>query len=123
MNMKFNIKHLSVFVAFLASICIVSCIDNKDVDWSEEKIVEISPEVVPVNIFGDPGIVDGILVKVEGDNQWQAYPINFIEGFDFEPGYFYVLKVKITHLANPPQDWYNVEYKLIELISKTEDYN
>ena len=58
MNMKSNIQHLSVFVAFLASICIVSCIDNIDVDWSEEKIVEISPEVVPVNIFGDPGTIE-----------------------------------------------------------------
>ena len=77
--MKFNIQHLRVFVAFLASICIVSCIDNKDVDWSEEKIVEISTEVVPVNIFGDPGTVDGILVKVEGDNEWQDYPINLLK--------------------------------------------
>lgn len=116
---KMYFKPLNSLLVLLVSFCMASCSDN-DADWTEEKVVEVSSEMVPINIFGDPGVVDGMRVKIKGEDQWHVYPTHFIEGFEFEPGYSYILKVRITHLANPPQDWYNVEYKLIELISKTE---
>ena len=118
---KLSIKHLSSLFVLLLSVCVLSCTEgNNDVDWTEEKVVEVSSEMVPINIFGDPGVVDGMRVRIQGESQWSAFPIHFIEGFEFEPGYSYTLKVEITHLANPPQDSYDVAYKLIELISKTE---
>ena len=118
---KMYFKSLSSLLILLVSFCMASCTDNdNDADWTEEKVVEVSSEMVPINIFGDPGVVDGMRVRIQGESQWSAFPIHFIEGFEFEPGYFYTLKVEITHLANPPQDSYDVAYKLIELISKTE---
>ena len=117
---KFYIKHLSSLLVLLISHCMLSCTaDNDDMDWTEEKVIEILPEIVPAHIFGEPNEVDGMRVKIKGEDQWHVYPTHFIEGFEFEPGYSYILKVRITHLANPPQDWYDVEYKLVELISKT----
>lgn len=116
-----NTKYLNCFLVILLSLCILSCTDdNDDRDWSEEKVIEISSEIVPVNTFGEPSEVDGMLVRIDGENQWRAYPITFIDGFEFEPGYLYTLKVKIVHLANPPYDDYDVRYKLISLISKTK---
>jgi len=44
----------------------------------------------------------------------------FIQGFDFEWGYTYKLKIKVHKLKNPPQDVSNTEYKLIKVISKTK---
>lgn len=114
-----KIKYLSTFIVLVLSLCMLSCTkDNDDVDWSEEKIIEVSPEIVPVYIFGDPNKVDGMLVKIDAENH--TYPIGFIDGFEFEAGYSYTLKVKITHLANPPQDGYNVRLELLSLISKTK---
>ena len=55
-----------------------------------------------------------------GKTQWKSCPITFIEGFEFEQGYLFTLKVRIVHLANPPYDDYDVRYKLISLISKTK---
>ncbi len=116
-----SIKFLNYFLVLLLSLCTLSCSDeNDDHDWFEEKIIYISSEIVPVYIFGEPSEVDGMLVKIEGTNQWKAYPTTFIEGFEFEPGYIYSLKVKIIHIGNPPQDDYNVQFKLISLISKTK---
>ncbi|MCD8292049.1 MAG: DUF4377 domain-containing protein [Prevotella sp.] len=116
-----NIKFLSSFLVLLLSLCALSCTDdNDDCDWSEEKVIEISSEIVPVKIFGEPDEVDGMLVRIDGEKQWKAYPITIIDGFEFEPGYLYILKVKIIHVANPPQDDYNVRFKLISLISKTK---
>ena len=54
------------------------------------------------------------------ENQWKSCPITFIEGFEFEQGYLFTLKVRIVHLANPPQDSYDVRYILVSLVSKTK---
>ena len=65
--------------------------------------------VLPVNIY--------LFVWVY---QWKSCPITFIEGFEFEQGYLFTLKVRIVHLANPPQDSYDVRYILVSLVSKTK---
>ena len=112
-------KHLSSFLVLLLFLCSLACSDeNEDRDWSEEKIIYISSEIVPAYIFGEPSEVDGMRIKIDGTNQWNAYPLTFVEGFVFEPGYKYTLKVQIFHVANPPQDDYNVRLKLISTISK-----
>jgi hypothetical protein len=115
-------KYLSLFLALLLSLCTLSCNndvnDNEDRDWSEEQIVEISSEIVPVSVLDPPYIVDGMLVRIKGESQWIPRPTTEIIEFEFEPGYSYTLKVNITHLANPPQDGSNVRITLISLISK-----
>ncbi|MCD8293318.1 MAG: DUF4377 domain-containing protein [Prevotellaceae bacterium] len=100
-----NSKFVSPLLVLLLSFCALSCSDGNDGrDWSEEKVIEISSETVPVNIFGDPSEVDGMLASLDGGNQWKAYPATIIDGFEFEPGYLYTLKVEIVHVANPPSD-------------------
>ncbi|MBN2746831.1 MAG: DUF4377 domain-containing protein [Bacteroidales bacterium] len=44
--------------------------------------------------------------------------VDFVEGFDFQWGYFYKLKVIETTLTNPPMDGSNKQYKLVKVISK-----
>ena len=119
--MKTNVYLLRSFLVLLFSLCVLSCSeDNKELDWSEEKTIVISSEIVPAEIFGDPKYVDGMLVRFDGENRWEAYPIGFIEGFEFEPGYVYILKVEMIHLANPPMDSLNIRLKLLSIISKTK---
>ena len=114
-----KIKYLGIFLAVLLSFCTLSCTDdNEGVDWTEEKVIEISSEIAPINIFGSPSEVDGMKVKIDGVNH--LYPVNFIDGFEYEPGFLYTLKVKITHLADSPQDGYSVRIKFLSLISKTK---
>ena len=117
------VRKLYFIMATILGLTFSSCTSDGDEDirdWSEEKVIEISSEIVPVNAFGEPSEVDGMLVRIDGENQWKAYPITFIDGFEFESGYLYTLQVKIIHVANPPQDDYNVQFKLLSLISKTK---
>lgn len=49
----------------------------------------------------------------------------YIDGFEFEWGYLYELKIKSIKLKNPPMDAGDTNYELIKEISKTkapEDY-
>lgn len=61
--------------------------------------------------------IECMLVKEEGGNgQWQHLMFGAIEGFTYERGHAYELKVRKTILANPPADGSDCRYKLIEIL-------
>ncbi len=63
------------------------------------------------------GIQQCFLVKRKINDQWQNF-YSTIEGFDFEPGYSYIIKVKLTAIANPPADGSSMCFELHEIIQK-----
>jgi hypothetical protein len=54
-----------------------------------------------------------------GTNDWE-YFYSEIEGFNYEEGYIYNLKVKKTTIENPPMDASSIKYELLELLSKEQ---
>ena len=42
-----------------------------------------------------------------------------IEGFHYEPGFVYELRVLVVPVPNPPQDASSLRYVLVRLVSKT----
>lgn len=59
------------------------------------------------------------LIKTNKSDKWEYLSPN-IQGFNYEEGYEYMLKVRITTINNPQQDQYPKSYALIEIISKTK---
>lgn len=59
-------------------------------------------------------------VKFVYANPWQLF-YNSIEGFNFEPGYRYKIKVLETKVANPPADGSNLKYKLMKVYYKRKN--
>ena len=55
-----------------------------------------------------------------GDEKEFSYFYSPIEGFTFEEGFTYELKVEVTDVDNPPADASSKRYRLIEVISKTK---
>lgn len=66
------------------------------------------------NEDGFPKIYDALFAKKEGSTSWMG--IIEIEGFTYEEGYEYSLKVKEVIEADP----YSKRYALIEILSKEE---
>ncbi len=58
-----------------------------------------------------------MLIKENKTDDWN-YFYDAIEGFTYEEGYEYILKVKILKIKNPPADASSLAYKLVEVISK-----
>ncbi|SIQ22161.1 protein of unknown function [Chryseobacterium indoltheticum] len=58
-------------------------------------------------------------VKEKESDTWQNFYTN-IEGFTYEPGYEYVLKVRTEKIENPPMDASSIKYTLIKQVSKTK---
>ena len=58
-------------------------------------------------------------IKEEGTTDW-TYLYDHIEGFDYEKGFFYKLKVEVKKIENPPADGSSLHYKLIEVLAKSK---
>ncbi|MFV0589958.1 MAG: META domain-containing protein [Draconibacterium sp.] len=56
----------------------------------------------------------------EMTGEWQNF-YSKIEGFEYEPGFIYKLKVKEEQLENVPADASSVKYILVEIMEKKED--
>lgn len=44
-----------------------------------------------------------------------------IEGFEYEWGYTYKLRVRVTEIKNPPEDVLPLKYRLIEILSQEKE--
>lgn len=113
-----------IMTCLLGVTCLSSCLNNDDdVDVVKNIIVEVDSTPCDVYPFGwdvtNPA--PGMRIKEENSKEWQNESQYAIDGFTFEPGYFYTLKVKKTILANPPADSGNVRYQLIEVLKKEKD--
>jgi len=60
-----------------------------------------------------------LLVKKEGQTDWEFF-YSSIEGFNYEPGYEYVLEVKVENVENPAADQSSLKYTLVKEISKDQ---
>jgi hypothetical protein len=107
-------------ISFLIFL-MVGCENNEDKDWTEKVFLTVSSETVDYSpIEGNGAVFDGLRIKEDNANHWIIIPLNDIEGFNYEVGHEYKLKVLKTHLANPPADGSDVKYKLLEIILKSD---
>ena len=112
-------------IALIVTIALCSsCLDFLDnrepKDWSESVKVYVASEtgVYFSSWWGLDNPAEGMKIKEEKMDYWYTVHFETIEDFTYERGYEYILKVKKTHLANPPADGSSVRYRLIEILSK-----
>lgn len=58
-------------------------------------------------------------IKEKESDNW-TYFYNDIEGFDYEEGYTYKIKVEVSEVENAPADASSLKYTLLEVIEKTK---
>ena len=75
-------------------------------------------EIVTMNVESETQPCTGVgptdCMVINGE-----YFYSSIEGFEFEPGYEYELKVRKIERENPPADASAYEYRLVKIVSKT----
>ncbi len=60
--------------------------------------------------------------RVNSDDDWSLF-YESIDGFDYEWGYVYKLRVNISNIENPPEDASSVKYTLVDMLSKELESN
>lgn len=115
MKMK---KTLNLLFLLLAVFAISSC--SSDDDEKKDSVKEIT-----IYVSSETGESYGfnstpeecMLVKFDNPNgEWEHLGLYRIEGFTYVKGHEYVLRVKMTTLANPPADGYSHKYLLVKIV-------
>jgi heat shock protein HslJ len=79
-----------------------------------EKTLYVGPELVDCVGVGP---MQCMLVKENLEDEYEFF-YSEIEGFTFEPGYTYELRVLVEPVANAPADASNLKYTLLEVVSQ-----
>ncbi len=58
--------------------------------------------------------------REKADAPWTNF-FGAIKGFEYQEGYFYEIKIKVTKIDNPPADGSSLAYELVELVKKVKD--
>lgn len=80
-----------------------------------EKTLIVGPELVDCTGVAPMKCMQ---VKENPEDDWQLF-YDPIEGFTYEPGFDYVLRVSVAPVPNAPADASSLAYKLIEIVSQT----
>lgn len=117
MNTMKNAKlFLTRTFLLLGFFLIIQCTASANTSAENEKTFIVNSQTVDCT-----GVAPMKCLKIkekENDN-WSNFYSN-IEGFTYEPGFEYVLKVKTEKIENPPADGSSIKYTLIKQISKTK---
>lgn len=103
----------------LICTCLVSgCIDDGNPkDVTEEICMSVSSETgVMYPPFYEEGVECMLIMSEDNPGVWEQLGFGEIEGFTYERGHEYYLRVVRTILANPPMDASNRTYSLKDII-------
>lgn len=108
-------------IVVIACLFMVGCSsDNGPKDKTKDIIMSVSEEPgVMYDIFDYEGKYPIPCLRVMDEDfpgEWRNLSMSAIEGFDYEIGHMYTLKVRRTILANPPADASSYTYRLLAIL-------
>lgn len=113
-------NRLLIPLLFIASLLTTACSDDEPKDKIKEITMSVSPETgVMYNLFDDKREhpIECMLVTTEDEpGLLQHLAFGAIEGFTYERGHEYELRVQRTILANPPMDASDRTYSLVRIL-------
>lgn len=104
----------------ITTLFVVGCSNDEPKDVLKEIAMSVSSETGQMYyLFDDKKEypIECMLVMTEDEHeQWMSLGFNRIEGFTYERGHEYELRVKRTILANPPMDDSDRMYLLVRIL-------
>ncbi len=111
-HMRYILKTLILPIAILSIM--IQCKPIANTESANEKTFIIASQTADCT-----GVAPMKCLQVkekESDNWGNLY--SNIEGFTYEPGFEYVLKVRTEKIPNPPMDGSSIKYTLLKQVSK-----
>ena len=110
----------TIITALIAVLLgLVSCSSDNDYEDKVEQVtIYVSAETGMFYNVPNTTLEEGMMIRVDGEDNYICVAFNTIAGFTYERGHEYELLVKKTKLANPPKDSGSIRYELIRIVSK-----
>lgn len=113
-----------IFVYQVMALAILSvmasCSNDDEGDWSEMVYLIVDDHTVsyhPGEYASEAPLPQGLSVCELPAGRFLVLPMDAIEGFVYQEGYTYYLKVKKIHLSNPPADGLDVRYLALQMLN------
>lgn len=111
---------LIIPILLIACVCLTGCSDDEPKDKTNDIVMSVSEEPgVMYDLFDVEGKYPIVCMRVMDEDshwEWRNLSMSAIEGFNYEVGHKYTLKVRRTILANPPADASAYTYRLISIL-------
>ena len=104
-------KQVFLLLSIVIACSFVGC-SSEYGDRHVETIKVASKRVTSNMEYGNP-----YLIMRQGDADWSLL-YDPIQGFDYEEGYEYLIRVEVWNVEHPTTDQYIKNYKLLEVLSK-----
>lgn len=108
----------SLFYGLLCSLLLFASCNTLDNNSNGEKSWEESWVIGSKTVTDNDG-VRSFWVKKNGNPVWERRSCS-IENFDYEEGYEYLTDIRVTTVANPPEDGSSLKYSLLRIISNEQ---
>ena len=115
-------KETIITILFAVIFGLASC--NRDSNYEdkvEQVTVYVSAETGMFYNVPNTTLEEGMMIRIEGEDNFICVAFNTIADFTYEKGNEYELLVKKTTLANPPKDSGSIRYELIRIVSQRMD--
>ena len=112
-------KQTTITILLAVILGLASC--NRDSNYEdkvEQVTVYVSAETGMFYNVPNTTIEEGMMNRVDGEDNYICVAFNTIAGFTYKRGHEYELLVKKTKLANPPKDSGSIRYELIHIVSQ-----
>jgi len=114
MNWRFGVVITTMMTLLFTLAACQPVRDTRTANEPTEKTLYVGPELVDCTGVGP---MQCMLVKENLEDEYQLF-YSEIEGFTFEPGYTYELRVLVEPVANAPADASSLKYTLIEVVNQ-----
>ena len=114
-------KQTTITILLAVILGLASC--NRDSNYEdkvEQVTVYVSAETGMFYNVPNTTIEEGMMIRVDGEDNYICVAFNTIAGFTYKRSHEYELLVKKTKLANPPKDTGSIRYELIRIVSDKE---
>lgn len=122
--MRTKIYLRTLLIAFVAIFGLTACMnEDEPKDITNEVTMYVSSETGTMYDFFDAYEtypIECMLVKERGEDEYRPMAFRSIQGFEYEKGYEYDLRVNKTTLANPPADGSIYKYQLVRVVEKRQ---
>ena len=110
----------TIITALIAVLLgLVSCSSDNDYEDKVEQVtVYVSAETGLFYNVPNTTLEEGMMIRVDGEDNYICVAFNTIAGFTYEKRNEYELLVKKAKLANPPKDSGSTRYELIRIVSQ-----
>jgi hypothetical protein len=114
-NMMRSRRAFFTLLLGFVSVLPLACSDPVGPELLRVRTIQVAPALVPCAVGSAANCLE---IRESDTDPWEIL-LDPIEGFAYEPGFLWVIRVNVFRIENPPMGGSDELYRFKDLVSKT----